>query len=266
MRRGTHIEERIVVPELVAGLRFKWTGGQRYCEIKDPDLGTICTGHIDGFLHWQALDIACDVKSCHPSAWHKLNTIEDFDRDAWRWRYHLQLMVYLHAFQKPLGVILLDDCLGHWKLIPVFYDKAIAEALIERCRKAVQHIRAKTLPDFHDDPAHCQRCWKMEAGVCSPPMDYTERGVSVIASAELEEALTTRERCEPAKREYDAADRILGKAVKVRDPGLFLCGPFKIDITEYSQKAYEVAATTVKRKKVERFLAITEQPAEEGAA
>jgi len=238
-RRG-HEVETLVVREL---LEDGWDvlEAQRPFEIKEEIDGVntvICTGHIDGRLgnciHAQAKPIF-EVKSMHVLYWNKVNEAADFWRHGGFWaRYPLQLLMYCYAYDEPWGLFILDDCMGHQKAIPIVLEDWLdeTEAALRRCRAAVIGKRKAEPPDYCGDVSVCRECWCRQAGLCMPPMDFTDNATGIIEDVDTVAALDRMDELKAAHDEYAALDRPFKDGMKARGAGEYVCGNFLIRTKE----------------------------------
>ena len=144
-----------------------------------------------------------------PNIFRQVESVEDFNRWIWASKYPRQLQSYLYANNLEEAFFLLDDCLGHWKLLPVSLDFGEMEKILQRCEQAVEHRDAGTLPDYHKDPSVCRRCWTF-GKLCTPPLEY--HGLAVKEDPEFEEMLNRRWELRTGAKDYEALD----KKVKAR--------------------------------------------------
>lgn len=239
--RGRDIEERIVLPRLQE-LGFRVIGGQIALTIKDRSGRVICTGHIDGRIEWQGAAPVFDCKSLHPTLFESTRTVEDVLRHKWLRKWVSQLLLYMFAHGEPLGLFIVDDCLGHWRAIPVLLDDhlALCEDALRKCEEACDAIELGEAPPFCPDPAECRDCWAFRAGVCSPPLDYTGAGIRILDDATTAEVLARMEELEEAGEEYARLDRKLKERQKERGPGRYLCGDYLVETVEKPATVYAV--------------------------
>lgn len=215
--RGNLIEDAVLRELGALGLRVRTE--RTPFEIKDTAGRAILRGSVDAFLEWadpdgRRQDYPLEVKSLDPNIFRRVETVEDFQRWAWMRRYPRQLWSYCYAHNLEAGFFLLDDCLGHWKLIPVPLDYEATEAILQQCEAAVAHRDAGTLPDFHPDPAVCQRCWAF-GRACEPPA--MRPGFTILADEELERKLERMGELAAAADEHDALEKEVKAAVKGKD-------------------------------------------------
>ncbi len=241
-RRG-HEVESLVKAEL-AELGFFVEGGQLSVDIRDRDRTLLCSAHIDGRLRWRGLLPVWENKSLNPNVWQRFETLDDFrDGPSWAKKYPAQLLLYMYACSEPFGLMTLDDCLGHWRLIPVRLEDHLqeVEAILRRLRvvvdAAMDEDGAERLP-YHDNPVTCKACWCHQVGLCHPPVEYD--GIDVIADEVLIDAAETLRRTGDDHRDYEAADRTIKAAVHARGAGQYLIGPALVKVTEVTSTAYEV--------------------------
>lgn len=143
--------------------------------------------------------------------------------------------MYLLANNLEEGFWILDDCMGHWKLIPCRLDYERAEKTLKHVESAVDHLAQNTLPAFHGDPTVCFKCWAFKR-VCMPPFAAGE-GMQVFDDPEFVEKLKRHQELDPAASEYDRLDReikdFLKKAMKPEQ--IFLIGDYLIKAEEKSR-------------------------------
>lgn len=210
--RGNLIESAVLLELQVLGFTVRTE--RRPFEVKGRDGRLILRGKIDGFISDGRAEFPVEIKSLDPNVYRRVNTVEDFARSGWMAKYPKQLCSYLYAESLPEGFFLLDDCLGHWKMIPVPLDYELAESILRQCESAVEHRDAGTLPDYYPDIATCRRCWAF-GRVCDPP--GAGLGMQTLDDAELEARLVRREELEPAYREYESLDKAVKETVRGKD-------------------------------------------------
>mgnify|MGYP001584844503 CR=1 FL=1 len=265
-QRGNVIEN-LAIAELQA-LGFTVRVERTPFEITDKKGRVVLRGKVDGFLEWRdetgRHEVPFEVKSMDPNVYKRINSVEDFDHFAYTRKYPRQLCSYLYGNNLEAGFFLLDDCLGHWKLIPVTLDYAEMERILQRVEgavEAVEYIRAQPdeeaaiLPAYHPNPAVCHRCW-CKGRVCFPPLALA--GVTVADDPEFEAQLAQRESLEADAKMFDVLDKAVKERVRGKD-GLIV-GPYYITgkelIVNYKAKP---ASTGVQwRTKIERLAGETE--------
>ena len=212
--------------------------------IRDKKSRLVLRGKVDGFVRWESAEYPMEVKSLDPNIFRQVDTVEDFQRWIWASKYPRQLQAYLYANNLEEGFFLLDDCMGHWKLIPVGLDFAEMEQILQRCEQAVESVEnyrqgvgdlTRFLPGYHKDPAVCRRCWAF-GRVCTPPADY--HGLVMADDPEFEHALDRRGELQAAHKEYEALDKTIRERVKGQDG--IVVGAWLIQGKEIPRKGYTV--------------------------
>lgn len=200
----------------------------------------ILTGHCDGRIKWNGAKPVFDVKSLNPNIWNRVNSIGDFMTMGGFWaHYPRQILIYAYQYNESGGLLLLDDCLGHWKPIPVVLEDYLdeTESALRKCKEAkVARLRGSP-PPFHHDPAACLKCWAREAGVCFPPMSGGH-GIRIIEDAELAEALLVMEQTEEAAKDYEAAKRRTDEQFKALGAGQYIVDDFLVKTKEQAHTSY----------------------------
>ena len=242
--RGSAIEDMVLRELSAMGVSVRVE--RHPFEVKDKQGRLILRGKIDGFVNWEGKDYPMEVKSLDPNVFRQVDTVEDFSRWTWASKYPRQIQSYLYANNLEEGFFLLDDCEGHWKLIPVSLDYAEMEKVLQQCEQAVESVEnyrkgdgdlTRFLPEYHEDPAVCMKCWAYKR-LCLPPADF--HGLSLMTDPEFEGLLDRRGELEPAKKEYDKLDKIIKEKVKEKD-GL-LIGQWLIQGKFVKRDGYEVKA------------------------
>jgi hypothetical protein len=179
----------------------------------------ILKGKLDGFIQWNddmtghRYEFPLEVKSLDPAIFRQIATIEDFVKFAHMQKYVRQLQAYLLANDMEYGFFLLDDCMGHWKLIEVRLDYDLAESILKTCEKVVDHRDRGTLPDYIRDVKICNRCWAF-GRFCTPPMEYF--GIVAVDDGELEMKINRRSELKAAYDEYERLDKEIKSVLKNR--------------------------------------------------
>ena len=260
--RGRAIESKIVIPRLYE-LGLEILGGQYPLAIKSHDgKRVICTGHLDFRVRWQGYDVISDCKSMHPNIFGKIRDgrdgVEDLLRDRFAYRYLWQLLLYMYQHDEPAGLFLIDDCLGHWKLVPVLLNEHLdlCEEALTRCEQVMDAVASDSLLPFHEDAAVCRDCWAFKSGACAPPLDFSGDGVRVLGDSLLQELLERMEEIGPVGSEYARLDRTVKAKMKTRGKGMFLCGDFVLEnkvgettrypLPDEAKKLYATKTPTVK--------------------
>jgi len=243
--RGNLIENAVV--RELADLGFTVRVERTPFELKDKVGRIVVRGRVDGFISVDRKDFPFEVKSLNPNIFARIETADDFNKFHWAAKYPRQLQTYLYGNNLEEGLFLLDDCLGHWKLIPVSLDFEAMEKILKRCENSVAHIAEGTLPDFHKDPSVCFRCWAF-GRACNPPIN-TGAGASVIEDADLQADLDRFGELRETGKEYNSLDGKLKK--RFRGIESALCGDWIVrgeqgTKTFKAQEAHTIETWSVK--------------------
>lgn len=251
LRRGTEIEERIVTPQLME-LGFRVFGGQMSLEIRGPSGGVICTGHIDGRIEWRGKNRLFDVKSLNPNLFERVNSAVDLWNVKWMRKWLRQMLLYCHAFGEDGAFLLIDDCLGHWKVIPIIVEEWREELdrTLRRCEAVVVAKNSGAELPFHEDVRVCRECWAMEAGVCSPPIDFAGSGVRVVSDADIIEGMARLKEIEETGEEYAKLKDKIKEYFKARGAGEYIAGDTAVTVKKCSYTRYDVPADVKGQYKV----------------
>lgn len=227
-------QELAVIRELM-DLGYEIEQQQLHVSINGKDGQEICRGKIDGKINRNRQRIPFEVKYVEGYIIDGAEEGRDLDRWWWTKKWFWQMQGYLWATGEPCGVILLTDG-RRWKLLPCQADAETGEWIYQRCEKVIAHAAAKTLPDFHANPAVCRRCW-CYGRVCQPPMTFGD-GMQTIDDPDLAQALEIRARTSKSRQEYETAD----KAIKERVKGMqqAVCGDWIMTRSEYATTRYAV--------------------------
>lgn len=251
--RGNKIED-LAIAELQA-LGYRVRVDRRPFEIKDKQGRVVIRGRIDGFLevgHHQVFPMEC--KSLNPNVFNQIDSQEDFDSYSFFRKYPRQLHSYLLAENLEEGFWHLDDCLGHWKLIPCRLNYDRAERLLKHAEQAVEHVANHTLPDFHADPSCCLKCWAFKR-VCTPPF-FNGEGMKMINDPEFAEKLARRADLDLAATEYDRLDKEIKETLKaaMKPMDNWIIGDFLVSAEE---KQRRMKAQAAKEAHIQKYLGLT---------
>jgi hypothetical protein len=257
--RGNAVEDWVI--RELTGLGFHARVDRKAFEIKGRSGELLLRGRVDGFVEWERKEYPLEIKSLNPMIFARIQTIDDFQKLGFLAKYPRQLQAYLYANGLSEGFFLLDDCMGHWKLVPVTLDLEATEAILQQSERAVLAVErvqrageseVAVLPDYLDDIGTCRRCWAL-GRLCTPP-SLTGDGLRTIDDPALEELLTRREQLAEAARGYEQAD----KAVKDSLKGIpdAVVGPFLVHGEQKERNVKAQAARTDKfwKLSIERVL------------
>lgn len=215
LARGNQRERDISIDLMRVGRlcipRFEFVGQQERVRIFDPKSRLIISGKIDGYIRWESGTIwPCEIKSWSPFLTDKIFSFEDLYRHYWTWSGAHQLLSYLYDKNAPYGLLVLDRP-GLPRPVQVSLEDNLSqmEEFLRDATIVVDHIEAKTLPGFVDDPDECKRC-PVFGSTCNPPLKFA--GAQVFTDdetiqkterlAELEANLTAA-----GIEEYEALDK-----------------------------------------------------------
>lgn len=213
LARGSQIEQWVLADLISLGWEVR--AERLPLELRDTDGTLLLRGRVDGWLRdpHSGQTWLLEIKSVSPSVWGRLREAADLDRWAWTHRWRRQLVCYLHAAQVPAGIMLLDDCLGHWRLLPVPADPELIARLLEQARtavRAVERVRsgedeATALPPYHPDPTVCLGCWAYGRR-CWPPA-VVSPAAELIDDPDLIAALEAHDALAGPAAQYAELDR-----------------------------------------------------------
>jgi len=254
-RRGSEVEN-IVVRELLED-GFDVKAQQIPFRIREPvlvvahgHLGSsrpeysnivICTGHMDGRIGWEGDNPVFEVKSLNSNVWGRIESVADFFKMGSFWvRYPRQMLLYLYQAAEPFGLFILDDCLGHWKILPVVLDDWLDECedALQTCRTAAIAARSARPPPYHNDPTWCLECWCRTAGVCSPPLDFTPQKFVELHGPAVSVDLDAMEGWKTPHASYSSTDKTVKALMKTYGPGRYIAGDWLITCEEKGGKFY----------------------------
>jgi hypothetical protein len=261
MERGNQIED-IMIRELME-LGYSVRADRRPFELKDKHGRVISRGRVDGFVKVGRKEYPLECKSMNPNVYARIDTQEDFDLYAFFRKYPRQLQSYLLAENLDAGFWAVDDCMGHWKLIPCRLDYERAEKILQQTEQAVEHIANGTLPDFHFDPSYCLKCWAFKR-VCTPPF-YAGEGMKAVNDPELADKIKRRAELDAAATEYDHLDKEIKATLKeAMKPGdNWIIGDFLVTAEE-KERRYK--AQPAKEAHTLKYLALDIEKIDEAAA
>ena len=106
----------------------------------------------------RTLEVPLAVKSIHPLAFAAVRTALDLKKHPLYCSYYRQAQACIQAFETNALLLLLSDCLGHWKLLAVSRDKEELRD-IRACVRAINAaLRGGPLPQGRPAKKACARC------------------------------------------------------------------------------------------------------------
>ena len=193
-----NLMEREIIIELEK-IGFHVILSQMPVAVTDKHKNILATGKIDGFIKYDGLKYPMEIKTMNQNMFNSIKTYEDFRKKPYMRKYIRQLQMYLFGNNMEQGLFLLSNCLGAWKLIPVYLDYGECELILKRLEKIYQHIKDKKYPDkIPYDPQICGKCDFSHICLC----DIKNQKAEMIESPEFEEELVRHEELRPLATEY----------------------------------------------------------------
>lgn len=160
----------------------------------------VCRGNVDGKIVYRTdpsdkpTYVPIEVKATAEYRFDSINSEEDLkQKDVWTRKWWRQLQVYLLAEAEEVAFLILSNCRGKRKWIPIFLDLEEAERILKLCewsltlkQKLEQEVVDTPLDvrlndagvPYHEDFSTCQRCdWRDR--VCFPREPATAEGVPI---------------------------------------------------------------------------------------
>lgn len=211
------------------------------------------TGHIDGMLVWDGISYIPEIKSMHPYQYARMNEWRDFLKHPIYCKYPSQgqLYMFMDAEQKfkVLIFILVDKGTGAMKFLPMEFDYAYCERLLQKAEAINKHVAAGTLPECREwDEQICGRYCDF-SHICLP--DMVGAGMNIVDNEVLEGMLEERSELAPAHRKYVEIDKSVSKAVKEMTGAIV--GRFVVDGEWVDRKGFEVKPSTSWRKDIKEI-------------
>lgn len=198
--------EREIIREL-EGIGFTIILSQQPVEVYGRGGSLIASGRIDGFIATSHREkIPFEIKSMHPQIFNQINSVKDLEKKPWLRKYVRQLQMYLFGNNLEEGLFIFCDCLGHWKIFPVYLDYGACEWILQRLERVNEHIQKKTYPKrIPYDPQLCDKC----AFSTKCLQDVINKPAELIDNEEFEKDLDRHEELKPLAKEYkDVHDKI----------------------------------------------------------
>ncbi len=200
---------------------------QERFELRDRKGRVAIVGKVDARLQIDKVGAApLEVKSWSPQMVQRIETFSDLFDSPWTRSGAYQLLTYLYGAGVPYGFLLLDRA-GLPLLLPVELEPNLdrMEDFLQRAERALDHVRADSLPDFYaEDAQECRRC-PFYGAVCNPPIGSP--GAQVLTDPELEAALIRREELKGAADEFDDVDKEIKQRLRGIESGIV--GAFHIE-------------------------------------
>jgi hypothetical protein len=193
---------------------FEVIGQQERFELRDLKGRTAIVGKVDARIKCGGMSAPIETKSWNPNTVARIRSFNDVFLNPWTRSGGYQLLSYLYGSNEPIGFLLLDRY-GLPLMLPVVLFEHLdkVEDFLRKAEIALDHVQAKTVPDFHRDPGECKKC-PYFGTVCQPPIKH--EGAQVLTDPGLIEMLEQRAELEDAADKFDALD----KEIKARLRGV----------------------------------------------
>lgn len=198
----------------------------------------VLTGRVDARIaltHREKPPV--EVKTMNPNSFERLRTLDDLASDRFTRRYVWQIQTYMLALAEPVGVIVIDDCLGHIRALDVERDSEMQNAIVENACAVMKAVADGVLPDYTTDPTECRSC-PFYGSHCMPPgMGAPTDELEVITDPDLEATLARFLELDETAREHAAIRDSLRERFRGRR---VLCGEFYISGQSRATTRYDV--------------------------
>jgi CRISPR/Cas system-associated exonuclease Cas4 (RecB family) len=234
--KGRQEEKNVIIELMDMGYDIQNT--QLPIAVKNRKGEVICTGKLEGRIRppsWKK-KFVFEIKSMHPDIFKQINTYDDLDKKPWLRRYKRQIQVYLFGHNEEMGLLILTDCLGHWKIIPVYLDYGEAEFIIQRLERNWEFIKKNKLPNkmkFKNEI--CSRCNFNH--ICLPDLENTM--AELVDSKDIEAQLERRKELHPLAREYNKIDEELKEVYKKSKRDVIIGINWRIITTRSEYQAFD---------------------------
>ena len=247
---GNAVEARIKAELVKMGFELVASGTSMGKASKMERYGI--SGKLDTVMKWQGKYVLVEIKSMFPQKWMKTNTLEDFEKDPFLRKYIRQMQIYLLGFEIELGLFILDDCMNHWKMVPIYLDYDYAESLLKTVEKANSHIKTwdggaeGTLPDRVEYGEECKIC--SFAHECLP--GEIREATEIISSVELEDKLSKHDALKSSASAYKSLHEELADVFKYKPRTII--GNFLITSKKSMRTFYEIPLEVKSQYQVEK--------------
>lgn len=238
-RRGSDRERDLLIDLARVGRlhspAFEVVGQQERFELRDTKSRVVIVGKVDARIKLNGTSAPVETKSWNPNTVARIRSFNDLFLNPWTRSGGYQLLSYLYGSNEPVGFLILDRN-GLPLILPVvlFDHLDKVEDFLRKAELALDHLQAKTLPGFYDDPAECKKC-PYFGTTCQPPVKH--QGAQILTDPELIQMLERRAELETAAGEFEALD----KEVKGRLRGMLsgIAGSFVLSGKWQKQTVYK---------------------------
>lgn len=221
-QRGNDRERELLIDLAKVGRAhepgFEVIGQQERFELRDRQGRIAIVGKVDARIKCNGISAPVETKSWNPNTVARIRTFDDVFVSPWTRSGGYQTLSYLYGSGEPVGFMLLDRY-GLPLMLPVVLYEHLdkVEDFLRKAEAALDHVHAKTLPDFHDDPSECKRC-PFFGTACQPPLKY--EGAQILTDPDLIEMLEERAEHEKAAKRFDALDKCVKDRLRGVEAGI----------------------------------------------
>lgn len=228
-------EERRVSRELME-LGYDLILSQQPVEVKGREGEILATGKIDGFIRYENTKIPIEIKSMNPQIFNQITCVEDLNKKPWLRKYTRQLQMYMFGNNCEEGFFLITDCLGHWKMLPVYLSYEDCEWILQRLERIHKNLANGEFSDrIPYEEKICGMCPFVQ--VCLP--DVVHSGMEVIDEKEFESKLSRRDELKPLAKEFEEIDEQIKEKAKAFGKDL-LVGNFSVFLRRGQRTTYNI--------------------------
>ena len=230
-------QERKVIIEL-GQLGYDFIMGQQPILIPGKNGEILASGKIDGSIKWKGQEFPAEIKSMHPDIFKEIDTIDDFQFKPWLRKYPRQLLMYLFGKNVEQGLWVITNCLGAWKLIPIYLDYGECELILKRLESiGYNYLPKKELPPRI--PYRKDVCgWCDFKDMCLP--DIENAGYDFIDEPHLLDLVKRRALVEQSAKLYTHLDKEAKDLAKVKGKDFILGGEYKVEVKTGKMTKYEI--------------------------
>lgn len=214
---------------------FEVIGQQERFELRDTKSRIVIVGKVDARIKLNGMSAPVETKSWNPNTVARIRVFDDVFSNPWTRSGGYQLLSYLYGSGQPIGFMLLDRN-GLPLMLPVVLYEHLerVEDFLRKAEVALDHVHAKTLPVFHDDPSECKRC-PYFGTACQPPLKY--EGAQILTDPDLIQFLEEREECAKAAKRFETLDKYVKDKCRGVEQGI--AGDFVLKGQWQKQTTYE---------------------------
>lgn len=221
-RRGQDRERELLIDLTRVGRAhspgFEVIGQQERFELRDRRGRVAIVGKVDARIRANGMSAPVETKSWNPNTVARIKTFNDVFENPWTRSGGYQTLSYLYGSGEPIGFMLLDRN-GLPLLLPVvlFDHLERVEDFLRKAEIALDHVQAKTLPDFLDDASECKKC-PFFGTACQPPLK--REGATIVTDPELIQILEERNELEQAAKRFESLDKYVKERLRGVEQGI----------------------------------------------